>query len=161
MSILSILMKSEPDEPASGPQPDCPLCAATDEAVIWRGAFWRLIDVRQPEYPGYIRLVLNRHVTELSWLAKPEHDQLFKLLLAIDELMRKELRPQKINIASLGNQTPHMHWHIIPRWQDDPHFPQSIWSSPQRELIRPPDERQQAVARLFEKLPKICAKTVY
>jgi diadenosine tetraphosphate (Ap4A) HIT family hydrolase len=42
-----------------------------------------------------------------------------------------------MNLASLGNMTPHLHWHVIPRWRDDRHFPGPIWGSPQRDT-RPP-----------------------
>jgi len=55
-----------------------------------------------------------------------------------------------------------MHWHIIPRWHDDPYFPQSIWSAVQRDTVSPEqDARHQAAQRLFAKLPKLCAKAVY
>ena len=37
-------------------------------------------------------------------------------------------KPDKINLACLGNLTPHIHWHVIPRFYDDNHFPGSIWS---------------------------------
>ena len=42
------------------------------------------------------------------------------------------LEPHKINLASFGNLTPHLHWHVIPRFEDDPHFPNSIWGERQR-----------------------------
>jgi len=42
-------------------------------------------------------------------------------------------RPDKVNLASFGNMTPHLHWHVIPRWRDDSHFPQSIWSAAERQ----------------------------
>jgi diadenosine tetraphosphate (Ap4A) HIT family hydrolase len=43
------------------------------------------------------------------------------------------MHPDKINLASLGNMTPHLHWHVIPRFKQDKHFPQPIWGVPQRE----------------------------
>jgi len=39
-----------------------------------------------------------------------------------------------MNLASLGNAVPHLHWHIVPRFGDDPHFPQPIWSTPRRPV---------------------------
>jgi diadenosine tetraphosphate (Ap4A) HIT family hydrolase len=38
-----------------------------------------------------------------------------------------------MNLASLGNQTPHLHWHLIPRFTDDSHFPQPVWGPRQRD----------------------------
>ncbi len=43
------------------------------------------------------------------------------------------MQPDKMNVASLGNMTPHVHWHIVPRFRDDRHFPHPIWAAPQRE----------------------------
>jgi diadenosine tetraphosphate (Ap4A) HIT family hydrolase len=42
------------------------------------------------------------------------------------------LDPVKMNLASLGNLVPHVHWHVVPRYADDTHFPQPIWAAPQR-----------------------------
>jgi len=55
-----------------------------------------------------------------------------QLLLNIEKGLRKLLAPDKINLASLGNKTPHLHWHIIPRYKDDNHFPGAIWSAPKK-----------------------------
>jgi hypothetical protein len=42
------------------------------------------------------------------------------------------LGAEKVNLASLGNQVPHLHWHVIPRFKDDPHFPFAIWGRKMR-----------------------------
>jgi diadenosine tetraphosphate (Ap4A) HIT family hydrolase len=44
------------------------------------------------------------------------------------------VRPDKINLASLGNVVPHLHWHVIPRWRDDSHFPAPIWATAKRAV---------------------------
>ena len=51
----------------------------------------------------------------------------------VEESLREVLQPDKINLASLGNLTPHLHWHVIPRYRQDKHFPQPIWGTVQRE----------------------------
>jgi len=48
-------------------------------------------------------------------------------------VLRDTLQPDKINLASLGNQVPHLHWHVIPRFADDAHFPDPIWAAARRE----------------------------
>lgn len=162
MSILSILMKSDPNEPSSEARDDCPLCTGDGARLIWRGAFWRAVAVDDPGYPGYVRLILNRHCTELTAISSIEQEQLFKLLIAMEKLMREILAPDKVNIASLGNQVPHLHWHIIPRWKDDPCFPDSIWSTPRREAMQAANPARLAAAKDFlSRLPTLCPKTIY
>ncbi len=51
------------------------------------------------------------------------------------------LRPAKINLASLGNVVPHLHWHVVARFEWDSHFPQPIWASAQRSVSPSPLER--------------------
>lgn len=162
MSLLSLLVKDRFDEPPSGLRHDCSLCTQEGGPLIWKGAFWRLISAEDTGYPGFVRLVLNRHCAELTSISTHEQQQLFKLLVAIETQMRELLSPDKINIASLGNQVPHLHWHIVPRWKDDPCFPDSVWSAPQRSA--PSDQHAQRVLAakgFLEQLPHVCAKTVY
>jgi diadenosine tetraphosphate (Ap4A) HIT family hydrolase len=53
-------------------------------------------------------------------------------VFAAEAALRELLRPDKVNLASLGNMTQHLHWHVIPRFADDRHFPQPIWAQPSR-----------------------------
>jgi diadenosine tetraphosphate (Ap4A) HIT family hydrolase len=49
------------------------------------------------------------------------------IVLAVEQALRRVLNPDKVNLASLGNMTPHLHWHVIPRFRDDRHFPNPVW----------------------------------
>jgi len=46
--------------------------------------------------------------------------------------MLRHLQPDKVNLASLGNAVPHLHWHVIGRFAWDSHFPGAVWAQPQR-----------------------------
>jgi diadenosine tetraphosphate (Ap4A) HIT family hydrolase len=54
-------------------------------------------------------------------------------VLSAESALREAAQPHKVNLASLGNVVPHLHWHVIPRWRDDRHFPDPIWAAPRRE----------------------------
>ena len=51
------------------------------------------------------------------------------------------LQPDKINLASFGNMVPHLHWHVIPRFKDDMHFPNPIWGQVERSINPAMQER--------------------
>ena len=53
-------------------------------------------------------------------------------MYAVESALRARLTPTKMNLASLGNVVPHLHWHVIPRFADDTHFPQPVWGKDQR-----------------------------
>lgn len=60
-------------------------------------------------------------------------NHLMQVVFAVEAVVRELFSPHKINLASFGNMVPHVHWHIIPRWQDDRHFPEPVWGKVQRE----------------------------
>lgn len=111
----------------------CPLCSPTDETLLWSDAFCRVIWVDEPDYPGFCRVILNRHVREMTDLPPAERRRLMEVVFAVEAAVREEARPDKINLASLGNVVPHLHWHVIPRWTEDAKFPDSIWSAARRQ----------------------------
>ncbi len=111
----------------------CPLCAAPDErTILWADETCRVIDAGDPDYPGYCRVVWGAHVREMSDLPSEARGHLLEVVFSVERALRNILNPDKINLASLGNQVPHLHWHVIPRFTDDPHFPESIWAARKR-----------------------------
>ncbi len=68
-------------------------------------------------------------------LAEVERTRLMKAVFVVEHVLRELLEPEKINLASFGNMVPHLHWHIIPRFADDPHFPNPVFGSRQRDGV--------------------------
>lgn len=113
----------------------CPLCDGAGGAMLWRNDYARLVSVDDADYPGFCRLIVNRHVSEMSDLPAAERDYVMRLVFAAEAVLRNQLQPDKINLASLGNMVPHVHWHLIPRYRDDRHFPNPIWGEAQRPSV--------------------------
>ncbi|MBK7952770.1 MAG: HIT family protein [Candidatus Accumulibacter sp.] len=111
---------------------ECELCESPGGEVVWESDLCRVVLVGEPDYPGFCRVILQRHLREMTDLPKPERLQLMNVLFAVETAIRSLCQPDKINLASLGNMTPHVHWHLIPRWRDDRHFPLPVWAMPQR-----------------------------
>jgi diadenosine tetraphosphate (Ap4A) HIT family hydrolase len=111
---------------------ECPLCVTNRDEVIWQDGHCRVITGDASGYPGYFRVVWNEHVAEMSDLDISARGHLINVVLAVESGLRALMNPDKINLASLGNKVPHLHWHVIARFADDPHFPESIWSHEQR-----------------------------
>lgn len=110
----------------------CELCNSPGGELIWEDALCRVVGVAEPDYPGFCRVILNRHVREMTDLPGSEQQRLMRIVFAVETALRRVYQPDKINLASLGNMTPHVHWHVIPRWENDRHFPQPIWGTAQR-----------------------------
>lgn len=114
---------------------DCPLCRDTGGLLIAQSEAWRVIRVLDaPDFPAFYRLVWTPHVAEFSDLGAAERAGCIEAVNAIEQVLRQALQPTKINLASLGNVVPHLHWHVIARFDWDSHFPNPLWGAAVREV---------------------------
>ena len=111
---------------------ECVLCAQDGGALIWRGEKLRLIRAVEEGFPAFYRVIWNAHAAELSDLSDDDRNLCMKAVAAVERVMRDTLAPTKINLAALGNMVPHLHWHVIARFDWDSHFPASVWANAQR-----------------------------
>lgn len=101
--------------------------------MLWQDEFCRVILAGEADYPGLCRVILNRHVREMTDLSRAEQTRLLSVVMTVEAALREIMAPDKINLASLGNVVPHLHWHVIPRYSDDKHFPEPIWGQARRD----------------------------
>lgn len=127
--------------------PACEFCESPGGAVLWQNDLCRVVRADEPDYPGFVRVILKRHAREMTDLELAERDGLMAVVFAVEAAVRETMRPDKMNLASLGNMTPHVHWHVIPRYADDRHFPGPVWAQPRRERSAFP-HREESAARL-------------
>ncbi|MBV7453327.1 HIT family protein [Acidovorax sp. sif1233] len=110
----------------------CPLCAEDGGALVWRGERLRVIRAQEAGFPAFYRVVWNAHVAEFSDLAAAERAHCMEAVTVVEQALRQHLSPTKVNIAALGNMVPHLHWHVIARFDWDSHFPSPVWAAAQR-----------------------------
>ena len=137
--------------------PDCELCKSEGGALVIANEWLRVMLVDEHGYPGYVRVVWNEHVREMTELSDAERQRLMKTVFAVESAQREVLTPLKINLASLGNMTPHLHWHVIARFADDLHYPQPVWGTVQHT---PDDQTLQARRALIDRLREVIAEKV-
>ena len=110
----------------------CELCQPPVYPIVWKNNKFRIIEIDDPSYSAYYRVEHIQHIKEMADLDESERDELMKVVFIVESAIKIYYKPDKINLASLGNITPHLHWHIIPRYKLDNHFPESIWANPKR-----------------------------
>jgi diadenosine tetraphosphate (Ap4A) HIT family hydrolase len=119
-------------------QDDCLLCTSTGGTLIWENSQLRVIDATDALYPGFTRVIWQTHVREMTDLVEHDRDTVMRAVWTVESVMRQCLRPDKVNLASLGNMVAHVHWHIIPRFQEDAHFPDAVWATKKRDATPQP-----------------------
>lgn len=110
----------------------CPLCETPGGAVVFEGHGFRVVRAQEPNLPAFWRLIWTAHAREFSDLPAADRHRVVDALVCIEEVVRARLQPTKVNIASLGNVVPHLHWHVIARFDWDTHFPSPVWCEAQR-----------------------------
>ena len=115
---------------------NCELCSNVGGELIASNDLLRVVRVHDEKYPAFCRVILNRHVTEMTHLSSDERYHLMDAVFIVERTMLDALNPRKINLASFGNMVSHLHWHVIPRFEDDPHFPNAVWGEQLRDSQR-------------------------
>ena len=125
-----------------GRQPGCPLCEGEGGEVVARNGWLRVVRTDEGGFAAFYRVIWNAHVPEFSDLASAERAHCMEAVALVEQALRAELSPVKINLASLGNAVPHLHWHVIARFDWDSHYPAPVWAAARRE---PPPASSAAV----------------
>lgn len=127
---------------------ECPFCRKLADPAGWPAGdvVWRFphsVAVLGPwqAYTGYCVLVAREHATELSQLGPRRVaflDEMATLAAAIEACFR----PHKLNHELLGNQVPHLHWHLFPRFADDPDRLRPVWFSLEKAESDPAEKQR-------------------
>jgi diadenosine tetraphosphate (Ap4A) HIT family hydrolase len=131
------------------PQAGCPFCrklaepdGPSDADVVWRFPHSLALLGTWQYYHGYCVLVARRHATELSALADAERRAYLDEMCLLAKAIEQRFRPHKLNYELLGNQVPHLHWHLFPRAAADPDRLQPVWLALDRAERDPAERRR-------------------
>lgn len=100
-------------------------------------------------FRGWTVIVLQRHATELFHLTREQRARVMEEVNTVAKALAQVYGAKKINYELLGNQLPHIHWHIIPRLEGDPAPLEPVWRVPY-EPVRPPHAELQRDIRLIQ-----------
>ncbi len=114
-------------------EPGCELCDLAASMTVYADSKLSVIIVDDANYPGFCRVIWRDHVREMSDLAREDRLLLNEAVYQVEQAVRDVMAPVKVNVASLGNVVPHLHWHVIPRYTDDAHFPAPVWAAAVRQ----------------------------
>ena len=112
--------------------PACPLCAADGGLLVFRNEQLRVVRASEAGFPAFYRVIWAAHVAEFSDLTPGERLACMDAVVLVERVLRVQLQPAKINLAALGNMVPHLHWHVVARFDWDTHFPAPVWAAPLR-----------------------------
>ena len=137
----------------------CPLCGPRPDS----NAEWDLVAklrisslylAKNQTYRGQCLLIFDpRHAARPDQLSIAEWSDFTADLRDASDAVTSAVRPDHVNVASLGNVVPHLHWHVIPRRLGDPRWGAPIWTEPMPELRLDPAQQQALAAQIEAFLP--------
>lgn len=134
----------------------CPLCAkvAGEGGLLIADLATSRVYLHEDQFfAGYVLVVLRRHATEIYQLSVEERQALIEDVSRVAEALARVFRPLKMNYELLGNQVPHIHWHVIPRLPGDPEPRWPVWRvrhDPAPMAPAAADDRIEAIRRALE-----------
>ena len=122
---------------------NCYFCQNVGGTLIFQHPRLRVIRADdEADFPALYRVVWSQHAPEFSDLSADEQALCMQAVVCVEQSLRRQLQPTKINLAAFGNMVPHLHWHVIARFAWDSHFPAPMWAKAKRTA---PFERLQAL----------------
>ena len=99
--------------------------------IIYKNKFIK-IEIEPNEIP-WLKIFTIKNIKEFSQCNIDTKNEIWRCLDICEKEMLSYFEPEKINIASFGNYCPHVHFHIMARFEKDSYFPEPMWGKVQRE----------------------------
>jgi diadenosine tetraphosphate (Ap4A) HIT family hydrolase len=108
-------------------------------------------------YRGYCVLLAKRHVKEMHLMPRGEAHELLDELMAVGKTIERVVKPHKLNYECLGNQEPHVHWHVFPRYAADPMRLAPVWlrAEHERKVRLEDNDRRGLIGALRSELVRV------
>lgn len=120
---------------------------AADTLALGRLGLCRLLLMNDANWPWLILVPEVADVREIHELEAAQRAALMDEITLASRVLADAFRPDKINVAALGNVVPQLHVHVVARFRSDPAWPAPIWG---RVPARPysPAEADDVIARI-------------
>jgi len=103
-------------------------------------------------FTGWAVVVFKRHATELFHLAPTERIQLMEEVSRFAKVLAEMFDAKKMNYGLLGNQMPHIHWHLIPRLANDVAPLEPVWRIPHDRLVLSAEQLRTTIGQIKKRL---------
>ena len=98
-----------------------------DTNLICELPLCKFLLMNDSNYPWFILVPRRSNIVELFDLSKEDRNQLDYETVEVSKFINNSFKPDKINIASLGNIVSQFHVHIIARFSNDKAWPEPVW----------------------------------
>ena len=106
---------------------------AEDTVEVARWTLSQVLLMNDSHYPWLVLVPQRSGLRDFDDLAEADLPVMTGEILRASRLLKAAFRPDKMNVAALGNQVPQLHLHVIARFTADAAWPGPVWG------VRPPE----------------------
>ena len=137
---------------------DCMYCQADDERRL--KLMTPIIDLkvstlhlyREQSYPGRCVLVYKDHTHKLTDLSPEQYNDFFQDVSKAAHALTDLYHPDKINYLVLGDLCPHLHIHLVPKYQGGTDWGTIFQMMPKPQHFLTEEEEAAEIRKIREKL---------
>ena len=111
---------------------------AADTHVVGDFALSRVLLMDDARFPWLILVPRSANVRELIELPRDEQQALLDEINRCAHVLHALFKPDKLNIAALGNVVAQLHVHVVARHRNDAAWPRPVWGVGEREPFAVP-----------------------
>ncbi len=100
---------------------------AADTVAVGDLALSSVLLTNDSRFPWLILVPRRPNLTELTDLTAEDAARLMEEIRLASGVLSRFAKPDKLNVAALGNAVPQLHVHVIARFRSDPAWPKPIW----------------------------------
>jgi len=110
---------------------------AADSQEIERWALSRVLLMNDANWPWLLLVPARPDIREIHDLAPADRALLLDEIVRASQALEAVAKPDKINVAALGNMVPQLHVHVIARYRSDVAWPKPVWGAAPRKAYAP------------------------
>lgn len=103
------------------------LAADTHDVARWGLSCVRLVD--DANYPWLMLIPERPALIDFHDLGPGDLATICDEVVRASRALQALFKPDKINVAALGNLVPQLHVHVVARFTDDPAWPRPVWGT--------------------------------
>lgn len=106
---------------------------------------------KEQTYRGRLLVAYNEHKGEICELTDEQRDAFMKDVATAAKAMHKAFNPAKVNYGAYGDTMPHLHYHLVPKYEGGPDFGGTFQMNP-RAVYLTDEEYNELIQKVKENL---------
>jgi len=104
---------------------------------------------KEQTYKGRCIVAYNKeHANEIFELSEENRNKFINDVARVASAVKRAFSPQKINYGAYGDKMPHVHFHIVPKYENAPRWGSTFDMMPENKIFLSESEYQYVIGEI-------------